>query len=269
LTSAVPPRVAGFPFPLAKDAYRYSANLEPAPGRRETEAGAWGEEVMNAGPDYEDFIAARARVLARRPGLLISARHMRPAEWDTLRYLMRRLAAEYPRDFRLAEDGRDWQWSNRRLGIGQEFTAGDDATLPCGPLEYIGRQVAEDLVLLDAREGHLYADAGLVSFASGWSFPFVAGMSFTEIHGPVPRANPDGVFTRAEALLMRLQPGQAYRRVNWAFQAGRLLDKSIENYAEWMPAAAALATAAEADFGGQVHLRVDRMAAPSRRLSRP
>lgn len=39
-------------------------------------------------------------------------------------------------------------------------------------VQYIGRQVAEDLVLLDAREGHLYADAGLVSFASGWSFPF-------------------------------------------------------------------------------------------------
>lgn len=255
---AVSPRVASFPFPLAKDAYRYSANLEPAPGRRDTEAGGWGETVMNAGPDYEDFIAARARVLARHPGMLVTARHMRAAEWDTLRYVMRRLAAEYPRDFRLAEDGRRWRWANRRLRTGQDFTAGDDATLPCGPLEFIGRQVAEDLVLLDAREGQLYADAGLVSFASGWSFPFVAGMSFTEIHGPVPRANADGVFTRAEALLARLQPGEAYRRVNWAFQAGRALDKSIDNYREWMHRAdRVLATAGEADFGGQVHLRVE------------
>jgi dimethylamine monooxygenase subunit A len=257
-SAAVPPRVASFPFPLAKDAYRYSANLEPAPRRRDTEAGAWGETVMNAGPDYEDFIAARARVLARHPGMLVTAPHMRAAEWDTLRYVMRRLAAEYPRDFRLAEDGRRWRWANHRLGTGQDFTAGDDATLPCGPLEYIGRQVAEDLVLLDVREGQLYADAGLVSFASGWSFPFVAGMSFTEIHGPVPRANADGVFTRAEALLTRLQPGQAYRRVNWAFQAGRALDKSIDNYREWMHRAdRVLATAGEADFGGQVHLRVE------------
>jgi hypothetical protein len=254
----MPSRVASFPFPLASDAYRYSANLEPAPGRRATEAGSWGETVMNAGPDYEGFIAARARVLARHPGMLISAPHTRPAEWDTLRYVMRRLAAEYPRGFQLSQDGRDWQWANRRLGIEQGFTAGDDDSLPCGPLEYIGRQVAEDMVLLDAREGHLYADAGLVSFASGWSFPFVAGMSFTEIHGPVPRANPDHVFTRAEAFLMRLQPGEAYRRVNWAFQAGRILDKSIDNYAEWMPdAARILATATEADFGDQVHLRVE------------
>ncbi len=113
-------------------------------------------------------------------------------------------------------------------------------------------------MLLDAREGHLYADAGLVSFASGWSFPFVAGMSFTEIHGPVPRANPGGVFTRAEAFLMRLQPGEAYRRVNWAFQPGRILDKSIDNYAEWMPEAARiLGAATDADFGDQVNLRVE------------
>jgi dimethylamine monooxygenase subunit A len=256
--SGLPPRVAGFPFPLARDAYRYSANLEPAPGRRDTAAGAWGETIMNAGPDYEEFIAARARVLDRHPGLLITAPHMRAAEWDTLRYVMRRLAAEYPRDFRLSEDGRRWQWANRRLGAGQGLTVGDDASLPCGPLEYIGRQVVEDLVLMDAREGHLYADAGLVSFASGWSFPFVAGMSFTEIHGPVPRANPDGVFTRAEAFLLRLPPGQACRRVNWAFQASRVLDKSIDNHAEWMPAAArVLATATEAGFGRQVHLRVE------------
>ena len=256
--ATAPSRVASFPFPLAADAYRYSANLEPAPRRRDTEAGSWGEAVMNAGPDYEAFIAERAAVLARHPGMLITAPHMRAAEWDTLRFVMRRLAAEYPGDFRLERDGRRWHWANNRLGTSRDFTAGDEGTLPCGPLEFIGRQVAEDLVLLDAREGHLFADAGLVSFASGWSFPFVAGMSFAEIHGPVPRASRDGVFARAEALLMRLQPGEAYRRVNWALQPGRTLDKSVDNYAAWMPEAARiLATATDEDLGRQVNLRVE------------
>lgn len=197
-SAAISSRVAGFPFPLARDAYRYSANLEPAPTRHDTEAGSWGAAIMNAGPDYEDFIAERAAVLARHPGILITAPHMRPAEWDAFRYVMRRLAAEYPAGFTLAEDGPRWQWANHRLGIRQDLVLGDDASLPCGPLEYAGRQVVEDLVLLDARDGHLHADADLVLFASGWSFPFVAGMSFAEIHGPVPRANADGVFTRAE-----------------------------------------------------------------------
>lgn len=261
MTRPVPPAAAGFPFPLPRDAYRYSANLEPAPGRRETEAGAWGEAVMNAGPAYEELTAERAAVLARHPGMLVTAPHMRPAGWDALRYVMRRLAAEYPGDFTLAEDGPGdgarWHWANRRLGLAADFTAGDDATLPCPPLEYIGRQVAEDLVLLDARDGRLHADAGLVTFASGWSFPFTAGMSFAEIHRPVPRGGPDGTFARAERFLLRLPPGEAYRRLNWALQPGRTLDRSVDNYRAWMPEAARVLAAGEDGFGRQVNLRVE------------
>jgi len=171
---------------------------------------------------------------------------------------MRRLAAEYPAGFRYAETGNRARWENRLLGRTADFALGDPATLPCGPLEFIGRQVVEDLVLLDEREGHLYADAGLVTFASGWSFPFVIGSSFQEIHGPVPRANADGVFTRAEAFLLRMPPGAAYRRVNWAFQPLRVLDHSMDAAAAWMPQAARfLATATERDIAEQVHLRVE------------
>jgi hypothetical protein len=241
-----------FPFPLLRDSYQYTTNLQPA-----------AERVTNAGAGYEDFIAERSAVLAYDPGMLITAPHMRAAEWDTLAFMMRRLAAEYPGSFELDENGARMRWANRRLSVSQEFTFGDAETLPCGPLEFIGRQVVEDLVLLDEREGHLHADAGLVTFASGWSFPFVAGMSFTEIHGPVPRANPDGVFTRAEAFLTRLQPGEAYRRVNWTFQPGRVLDKSMDSHARWMPAAAqfladvAAGNVGDAEFGSTVNLRVE------------
>ncbi|HEY0938284.1 MAG TPA: DUF3445 domain-containing protein [Trebonia sp.] len=247
-----------FPFPLTRDAYRYSANLQPAGLRQETEAGAWGETVTRSGPDYGELIAARDRILATDPGRLIRDPALLAAEWDTLRYLMRRLAAEHPRDFEYAETPGRARWVNRRLRSAADFTPGDPATLPCGPLEFIGRQVTEDLVLLDEREGHLWADAGLVTFASGWSFPFVAGSSFQEIHGPVPRANADGVFTRAEAFLLRLPPGEACRRVNWAFQPYRVLDHSLDAAADWMPAAARFpATATDDDIARQVYLRVE------------
>lgn len=257
-SSTLPRRVREFPFPLGRDAYRYSANLEPAPRRRETEAGWWGDVIFNAGDAYEDFTAERARVLQRHPGMRVTAPHMRAAEWDALLYLMRRLAAEYPAFFTLREEERRCRWANRRLGLSGEFTAGEDGTLPGGPLEYIGRQVVEDLVLLDRREGRLYGDAGIVTFASGWSFPFTAGMSFAEIHGPVPRANADGVFARAEAFLLRMPPGAAYRRVNWAFQPLRVLDHSMDAAADWMPRAARfLTTATERDIAEQVYLRVE------------
>jgi dimethylamine monooxygenase subunit A len=256
-----------FPFPLTKDAYRYTANLQPGGQRQDTEAGAWGEKVTRAGPDYQELIAERDRILGKDPGRLIRDPALLAAEWDTLRYLMRRLAADYPGDFEYSETpaqpgkpgtpGRA-RWVNRRLRSAADFSLGDPATLPCGPLEFIGRQVVEDLVLLDERDGHLWADAGLVTFASGWSFPFVAGSSFQEIHGPVPRANADGVFTRAEAFLLRLQPGETVRRVNWAFQPYRVLDHSMDAAAAWMPQASRfLAEATDADIEREVHLRVE------------
>jgi hypothetical protein len=238
--------------------------------------------VLNAGREYEEFVAERARVLSRVPDMLIRAPHMLPAEWDTLLFLMRRLTAEHPADFglRTAEGdteeargeagragagrfghGERVRWENRRLGTSIEFTIGDEDSLPCGPLEYIGRQVMEDLVLLDTREGHLRADAGLVSFASSWSFPFVAGMAFQEIHNVVPRAV--SVFERAEAFLMRLPPGDVYKRVNWTFQPGRVLDRSMDSHARWKPDAERFlrrvreGEVGDAEFGAHVRLRVE------------
>jgi hypothetical protein len=258
VTRAAAPGLADFPFPLTGDAYRYTANLQPGGQRQETEAGAWGETITRVGPDYADLIAERARILRADPGRVITDPALRAAEWDTLRYLMRRLAAEYPAGFRYREAEGGARWENRLLGTAAAFTPGDPATLPCGPLEFIGCQVVEDLVLLDEREGHLHADAGLVTFASGWSFPFVIGSSFQEIHGPVPRANAGGVFARAEAFLLRLPPGAAYRRVNWAFQPLRVLDHSMDAAAAWMPDAARfLAAATGRDIAEQVHLRVE------------
>ncbi|HEY1705819.1 MAG TPA: DUF3445 domain-containing protein [Trebonia sp.] len=284
--TAVEPDTEGFPFPLVRDAYRYTANLSPVLVSGD------GGTVLNAGREYEEFVAERARVLARVPDMLVRAPHLLPAEWDTLLFLMRRLTAERPADFGLrtaegrteeghaepehAEAGRAdagrggagrfghgerVRWENRRLGMSLEFTIGDEDSLPCGPLEYIGRQVMEDLVLLDTRDGHLRADAGLVSFASSWSFPFVAGMAFQEIHTVVPRAM--GVFERAEAFLLRLPPGDVYQRVNWTFQPGRVLDRSMDSHARWKPDAERFlrrvreGDVGDAEFGAHVRLRVE------------
>jgi ferredoxin-NADP reductase len=257
-----PATLRDFPFPLATDAYRYTANLQPGGRREVTAAGTWGETITRVGPDYAAFIAERAAILDRDPGRLIRAPHMAAAEWDTLGYLMRHLAAEYPAHFTLAErPGGRVHWVNRLLGVTADFVSGEESTLPSGtgPLEFIGRQVVEDLVLMDEREGRLWVDAGLVTFASGWSFPFVAGMTFQEIHGPVPRANADGVFARAEAFLLRLQPGAVFRRLNWAFQAGRFPDHSLDDHDTWATEAARIlrTTRDDRELAGQVYLRVE------------
>ena len=58
-----------------------------------------------------------------------------------------------------------------------EFTVGDDSSLPEGPLRFLGSQIQDDIILLDVREGTLWLDAGLVTFAADWSFGFDVGMN--------------------------------------------------------------------------------------------
>jgi hypothetical protein len=184
--------------------------------------------------------------------------HMRPAEWDAMVYLMRSLAEDYPENFSLTLDGDRGHWSNRLLEIEQDFVVGDLTSLPLEPLEFIGRQVGEDIALLDQREGHLWVDSGLITFSAGWSFPFDVGMSFLNLHGPVPLAVPDGVFERAEQLLMRLQPGEVFRRLNWVMQGGDDLDVSLDSFPDWFPTRAAfMDTVSDDEFGERVNMRVE------------
>ena len=109
---------------------------------------------------------------------------------------------------------------------------GDESCLPCDPLDFIAAQVQDDIVLLDQRDDDLFADAGVVTFSAGWSFGFDVGMTFLEIHGPVPGLRESGVITRARDFLMRLQPNQIYRRTNWSMTIGRTLDVSVETLAD-------------------------------------
>lgn len=254
---SAPDLIETFPFPFAADTYRYSTNVEPAGSAVHTPVGRWGERVVDIDSEYEHEIAERAAVLAADPTRYAVLPHMRPACWDTMLTLMREMAAAYPETMSLQRRGAGWHWRNDRLGVSQDFVIGDEATLPAEPLAYIAGQVQEDIVLLDQRDGDLFGDAGVVTFAADWSFGFDVGMTFLEIHGPVPRLREMGVITRAREFLMRLQPGEIYRRTNWTLTIGRRLDISTERYHEWGPDRTMIQSASDEDFGRLVHLRVE------------
>ncbi|MBJ7338928.1 DUF3445 domain-containing protein [Mycolicibacterium sp.] len=254
---SAPDLFATFPFPFPADSYRYSTNLEPAGTTVVTPTGQWGNRVVDLDSEYESEVAERAEILAADPTRHVVLPHMRPACWDTMLTLMRELAAAYPDTMSLTGDGIEWRWCNARLGIVQEFTFGDESTLPVDPLAYIAGQVQEDIVLLDQRDGELFADAGVVTFAAAWSFGFDVGMEFLEIHGPVPRLRESGVITRARDFILRLQPNEAFRRTNWSMVIGRRLDTSLERYPEWAPDRALAATVDDETFGRLIHLRVE------------
>lgn len=257
LASPAADLVAGFPFPFVDDRYRYSTNVEPAGRPVSTPAGQWGAAVVDIDGEYAAELAERADILRRDPNRAEVLPHMRPAAWDAAMTLMRELATAYPSTMALERLGHGrWRWTNGLLGLTQEFAYGDDGTLPEEPLRWIAGQVQEDIVLLDQRD-QLYGDAGVVTFAADWSFGFDVGMSFLEIHGPVPRLREQGVITRAHEFLKRLQPHQPYRRTNWTLTIGRRLDVSTELYPEWGPDREMIQRVDDATFGRLVHLRVE------------
>lgn len=227
--------LARFPFPFRDDTYRYSTNVEPALTPQSTEAGAWGDRIIEVDEHYADELAERARILSADPTRAASSSHMRPAEWDALHYCLDRLSREYPDVMHLERDGTRLRWTNRLQELEIEATFGDDASLPGGPLAFLGTQIQDDIALLDQREDALWLDSGVVTFAADWSMGFDVGMRFLEIHGPVPRVHEERIITRAHQFLLRMQPGEAYRRTNWTMTVGRRLDTSTETYPEWGP----------------------------------
>ena len=249
---SLPERVRRFPWPLEGDRYRYGVNVEPAPRAQRTAAGEWGGTVLDFDAAYEREIAERAAILDRDPGRHVELGHMRAASWDALLHLLSDAAATDPAMTLRRCGDREFHWENPRLGSSRRFRFGDEESLGEPPLRFAASQVPDDIVLLDEREGRLFADAGVVTFASNWSIRFVLGMSFAELHGPVPRDFADGAIPRAERFLLGLRPGECYRRQNWSSTIGHRLDASLETYDRW-----GAERAREVDIGESLHLRVE------------
>jgi len=219
-----------FPFPFPEDQYMYSVNIEPHTKGKE---GSVYEFPFDVDEHYVAECQDRAITLEQDPGRYVSLPHMMDAQWDFLELTMESLANDYPEHFTLTKDGSTWTWENKPLGIRDTFTFGDSSTLPREPMDYMGRQVQGDFVLLDQRDETLYADAGMVTCQADWSLAFNVGMSWREWHGPVPRATELGVMDRALKYLLNLQLANPVRRLNWTMTVNPRLDTSPENYPYW------------------------------------
>jgi hypothetical protein len=211
-------------------------------------------ERLHVGATHPAVVRLRSEILDREPRRFVAAPHARAASWDAMLWLLDRMARERPSEATLERDGDRYRWRNRRLGIAQDFVVGDDASLPEHPVTFAERQVEEDVVVLGARDDRLRLDAGMVVFASAWSIGFDAGMSFSELHAPVPGDEASRVFERAERFLLRLHPGDAYRRLNWGLQLDERPDLSLDTFPDWGPRRHALDVA---EPGREVHLRTE------------
>ncbi|QYB07715.1 DUF3445 domain-containing protein [Rhodococcus sp. USK10] len=249
--------LARYPFPFPKDQYRYSTNVEPSGASTPTAAGSWGGHRIVVDRHYHRELAERDRILAADPSRHQCLPHMEAAAWDAMLTVMGDLAQGYPEMELDRLEHHTYRWRNTLLGIDQIFVIGDSASLPAPPLLYLSSQIQEDLVLLDQRESQLWGDAGVVTFAADWSFGFDVGMSFLEIHGPVPRIHDEKIITRAHNFLMRLEPGQSYRRTNWTLTVDGKLDTSTETYPQWGRDRRTLADGPLEEVGDRLFLRTE------------
>src|SRR5271155_885695 len=246
-----PHAIRRFPLPFADDEYMYSVNIEPhTAGPR----GSVTEFAFDVDEHYVAECRERALVLAAEPLRYQALPHMMSAQWDCLELIMESLARDYPEHFSLTKRGNRPRWGNPPLSIGPPFVYGDTTSLPREPLDFIMRQAQGDFVVMDQREGDLWAEAGMVTTQADWSLDFDMGMTFKEWHGPVPLAHELGVFDRALKYLLNLRLGQPVRRLNWTMTVHPRLDTSPENYPKWGPDRA---TVTAQNAGDLVHLRVE------------
>lgn len=244
-----------FPFPFDKDDYMYSVNMEPHQGGKREDSVF--ENEFDVDEHYLSEMRDRAITLADDPLRSQSLPHMDLAGWDVLELIMVAKARDYPDLFELHRKGDRWTWINKPMGITQEFTFLDPTTLPCPPLEYIGRQTQGDLAVMDQRDNNLWMDAGVITSQADWSLDFDIGMNFFEWHAPVPKAAEMGIFQRALKFLMNLQQGDPTRRLNWTMTVNPRLDTSPENYHKWGPEKRTLTPE---NLGEKQYLRVELQA---------
>jgi dimethylamine monooxygenase subunit A len=129
--------------------------------------------------------------------------------------------------------------------------------LPFEPLDWIGRQVQEDLVLLSSDTSATFV-GGQLCFANGWAIDDRVGKSFLEIHSHTPGATMPSVHTGAR-FLATLKPGRTYWRMSWNFKLTDQLDMTTKHKAAYKTDFARRAPRLTiADVGESVFIRIER-----------
>lgn len=175
--------------------------------------------------EYAVELAAKAEILAADYRYYFQAADgSEPLQWEVVELLLLDLQRCYPAQFELARAGDRWCWHNRLLDTRTAFTLGDAATLPLPPLDWVGRQVQEDLLLMSGdRAAGFPLVAGQLCFPNRWSLDEKMGQSFLAIHGPVPHFA-DQVGHASHLLLDRLKEDRPVWRANWSLAPTAQLD---------------------------------------------
>jgi dimethylamine monooxygenase subunit A len=211
-------------FPLQSDRYEMPMNAR-------AESGALIEVEADR---YRDEIAQKERIIASDPRYYVQCPpEVEALAWEAIAHLLPDMAAHLPQHFALEMRGDHWTWTNRLFGTVTTFTPGDTGSLPLPPLDWIGLQVQEDLILMAEREdGDTVCVAGHLCFGSVWCLDDKLGKSFLQVHDPVPEFR-ERIGTPSDQLMRRLKPERPVSRLNWTLAATPQLNLAPAVAAEW------------------------------------
>lgn len=234
-------------FPFERDEYALTMNARPLPLDRLIEVDP---------PHYRQQLAEKVAILASDHRYYCQTPPDTAAAcWEALELLLPNMARHYPAHFALVRDGTGWHWTNRLLGTATAFTPGDAATLPMAPLDWLGRQVQEDLLIMDTTAPGVPLVAGQLCFAAGWSLDEKLGRSFLAIHDPVPGFSDGRVGRSADLLMQRSRAGAPTGRIGWSITPDGALNRAPHLAGRWHAGAA---TIDGTNAGERCHLRLER-----------
>jgi dimethylamine monooxygenase subunit A len=214
------------------------------------------DRLIEVEPDrYRAELAEKAAILASDRRYYFQAPPgTEPPAWEAIELLLPNMARHYPQYFTLRADGDRRTWTNRLLGTEVAFTLGDPTGLPLPPLDWLGRQVQEDLLLLAGDAPGTPLVAGHLCFAAGWSLDEKVGKSFLAIHDPVPLFA-ERIGRSSDLLMQRLKAGHPTGRVGWSIVRDPALNHAPILAGRWRDAAP---TIDATNAGERTFLRLER-----------
>lgn len=185
------------------------------------------DRLLEVDSQYTPEIGLKRQLLDQLPSYYFqSLSGYELVQWEALDQILHKLVDTYPEHFSLTKQGTQWRWKNHLLAEESTFRFGDRASLPYAPLDWVGRQVQEDLVLVTGNEGQLVA--GLLCFANDWSLDEKLGLPFWQIHEPI-NAIVEPMMRSAEHFMQRLPIGKSFWRANWSVKVSNQLDMSTRH----------------------------------------
>jgi uncharacterized cupin superfamily protein len=157
-----------------------------------------------------------------------------PLAWECIELILPDMAAQFPQHFLLEQNGDEWTWTNKLLDTVTSFTMGDTTTLNYSPLDWLGRQVQEDLIVMgEVDGGDTICIGGHLCFPAGWCLDDKVAENFLRIHEDVPQFL-ERIGRPADLMMRRLKAGRPTGRLNWTIGTINQLNLPPKISHEWV-----------------------------------